>query len=263
MAQIALMARTMVAAARIVVDHPKFNQHSNLSKEEVRANYAERWFMEAGGTFLQHAAMYGAMQGMSRWFEKGLEKPYHQVLQTLKSFPVGVQEAFIKHFGQGGEHHPTRGLIHRATFHGDSFRPFKTTTDKGISGSLRTFFESARPHLNEQGTHTIKLLEESIQPFSKQLLRRVAATPLFGVVAGCITGGVLIQLLNDRVFRPFVTQWLGVKKKPVQNLLQSTPAAPSPYTAPAASTPLQPYQRFSASPNPLAAATPIGGGTLW
>ncbi|MDH4378708.1 MAG: hypothetical protein QE263_02225 [Vampirovibrionales bacterium] len=288
------MARAMVAAARIVVDHPKFNQHSNLSPEEVRANYAERWFMEAGGTLLQHAAMYGAMQGISRWFESCLERPYKAVCQSLKVFPQGVQDAFTKHFGQGGLAHPTRGLIHRATFHGDSFRPFRTTVQKGVGGSLQAFFDSARPHLKEHTPHNMAALEKAIQPFSGKLLRRVAATPLMGVLAGCVTGGILIQFFNDRVFRPLVAQGLGINRnKPTKTVSNSLapPTAPStsPYLA-IASTPsssilnqvdgprpepldasvvramslnslqLESFQRFAALPSP---SNSVGGKALW
>lgn len=195
MAEIALLTRLAVGVARISQSRPSKQTDPNLTQQEKKKAFYERFFMEIVGTGSYVAFLHFGNDLFANAMELFHANKIPQLHKSLqKKLSAYEYQKFAETFGK---------------MFNDSTTGMVDTVLNGKSSHIGN--EISRPTLDyfEQnlGSGLYKKVQSELKPFIKKTANRSAFISILGgALLGAYVGGNVIQKFNDKVFSPFLSR---------------------------------------------------------
>ncbi len=230
LAQTAVLTRFGVGAIRILENRPVKNTKPDISPVEKKKAFWERLFVEMFGTSSYVLALHLGQDIAAKFLEKRPQLTPPQFKNLPKVSPAEHQQinkAITEIFGSSSQ-----GIIKRLVYG-------EKVMKNGTQFTRRATLDALKEKL---GSRLYKQIREPMLPYVQRVKRSGSVALLAGIIASAVTGGVVIQWINDRLFAPVLDQFFG--KTP------TTPTAskiPPHYPYPPSFHPFQgvPQQQFS------------------
>ncbi|MBY0449383.1 MAG: hypothetical protein K2X01_01995 [Cyanobacteria bacterium] len=185
LASTAVLTRLCIAGARVWQNLPSKNHNPEYTTTDKYTALWERMFVEFFGTAGYMAAIHGGMDSVAKLFERstGYQIPVvtKSIAKQLGKPLAAVNQAIKETYGEG-----SHGLISRVLFK---------------QGNLASLEKKLGISLSDAKA---KGLKDLFEPFARKINRAASLSTLSGVLTGALFGGFVIQILNDRIFAPFI-----------------------------------------------------------
>ena len=185
LASTAVLTRLCIAGARVWQNLPSKNHNPEYTSTDKYTALWERMFVEFFGTAGYMAAIHGGMDAVAKLFERstGYQIPVvsKSIAKQLGKPLEKIQQAVKETYGEG-----SHGLVSRVLFK---------------QGNLASLEKKLGISLNDP---VAKGLKDLFEPFARKINRAASLSTLSGVLTGALFGGFVIQILNDRIFAPFI-----------------------------------------------------------
>lgn len=195
MAEIALLTRLAVGAARIYKSRPANQSDPNMTAQDKKKSFYERLFMEIIGTGSYVTFLHFGSDLFANLMEFSNRHKIPQLHQALQHKLSGYEyqkfdSVFSKMFNHNGV-----GMV-------DTVLNGKTSmVSHDISRPTLDYFKT---HLGE---NLFKKVEQDLTPFIKKTANKSAVISILGgALLGAFVGGNVIQKFNDNALAPFLSR---------------------------------------------------------
>ncbi len=227
LAEIAALTRLAIGAVRTYRNLPSKNDSVEISQNEKRKAFWERFFIEIPGSLSSIFILHAGQDLFSKYYEnRVLKKAIHSIKEKFgdhtskEAIAKGLSYDDANAFNRGIDYvfgTETYGVVDRFLNGVDIKRGGKTVR---IEANLESFAKQA-------GDDVLRKVERDLRPLFNLANWCTNKSVIGAAMLTAIFGGVLLQLFNDRVYSPFLNQLFKEKKD-----VKTVPLNPAPELIP-------------------------------
>lgn len=220
LAEIAALTRMMTGVVRVLQNKPSKFKDPNLSQNQKRQAFLERFFVEIIGTSGYIFFLHLGQDLFAKLFEaraKLQKLPYlAATTQGLTKNEIALaNEAIRDVYGphSAGFRHEGQGLIYRVLYGDELQREAEVTIGDEVKKVTQSVVQKANlstlhEKLGDELFAKVRQAAPHLDQFTRSINKAASVSVLGGVVLSALYGGVMTQWVNDRVIAPIFKKFL-------------------------------------------------------